>query len=62
MRSDTGIRDQIPDAVTEDAPNGVRLELASGTEIESLVPAYRRDGELAEQTVPAAAERHGEFK
>lgn len=62
MPSDTGIRDQIPEAVTEDAPNSVSLELASGTDIESPLLAYRHDDRFADQAVPAAAVRHGEFK
>lgn len=65
MPSDTGIRDAVDEAATEDAPEDVRLEPGSGVDVESPVLAYRHDGELvelAERSVPAAAARHGDLE
>lgn len=65
MRNNTGVQVQVEDGADNDAPNSVSFELPPGTEIESIVLAYRHDGELvelAERTVPAAAELHGELE
>lgn len=64
MKGKTGIHVRVDDEA-DDVRNRVRFELDSGSAIESLVLAYRLDGELvelAERKIPAAAELHGELE
>lgn len=61
----TGDQDQVEDAASDDALNRISVTLASGADIDSIVLAYRHDGELvelAERMVPASAELHGELE
>lgn len=65
MSNSTGNLSQIEEAPSDDVANQVSIRLAPGADIESIVLAYREDGdlvELAERTVPASAELSGELE
>ena len=65
MRTNTGIQVRVDEATGNRGQNSVRIELSSESAVESLVLAYRHDGELvelAERAVPATAELHGELE
>lgn len=62
--SNTGIHVRVDEAADGGERNSVRIELGSGSSAESLVLAYRQDGdlvELAERALPAGAELHGDL-
>lgn len=62
MIPNSEIQVRVAEGAEEAVQNSVRIELPAGSDVESLVLAYRRDGEVvefAERTVPATAELHG---
>lgn len=65
MISNTGIHVRVDETAADADRNRVRIELESGSNIDSLVLAYREDGELvelAERALPAGAELHGDLE
>lgn len=65
MRTNSGIEVRVDQTADDQARNSVKIELSAGSAVESLVLAYRQDGELvelAERAVPATAELHGELE
>lgn len=65
MITNTGIHVRVDEAADDREQNSVSIELDSGTAVESLVLAYRQDGELvelAERSLPAGAELHGDLE
>lgn len=65
MITNTGFHVQVDEAVEDGGENSVRIELDSGAGVDSLVLAYREDGELvelAERKLPAGAELHGDLE
>lgn len=65
MISNTGIHVRVAETADDAERNSVRIELDPGSAIDSLVLAYREDGELvelAERSLPAGAELHGDLE
>lgn len=65
MSRNTPIQVRVDDTLHDGEQNRVRLELSQGSAVESIVVAYRHEGELfelAERKSPAAAELHGEIE
>lgn len=65
MNGNTGIRVRVDESPDDGVRNSVRLDVAAGSSIESVVLAFRRGGELvelAEREAPATAELHGELE
>jgi hypothetical protein len=65
MIPNTGIHVQVDMAAEGGVQNSVRIELGPGASVESLVLAYRQDSELvelAERSLPAGAELHGDLE
>lgn len=65
MISNTGIHVRVAEAADDGVQNSVRIELEPDSAVDSLVLAYRMDGELvelAERSLPAGAELHGDIE
>lgn len=65
MKGKTGIHVRVDEQSDDGVRNSVRLDLDTGSSIESIVLAFRRGGELvelAERKAPATAELHGELE